>query len=209
MIYLSIDVETTGLDQERYNILSIGAIIEDTAKKLSFEEIPKFHVAIDHKEVVGSLFAMNMNKQLIEYIARYQEADFNDREAIRRISGMQFLHEENVVEEFYKFIYSNGLCDPTNPPILTSKMKPTIINVAGKNFSAFDKKFLERLPHWKQAIRMRQKVADPAILFVDWNKDTELPGLFECKKRAGIAGIVTHNALEDAWDVIMLLRKFY
>ena len=42
-----------------------------------------------------------------------------------------------------------------------------------------------------------------------WKNDDAAPGLGLCKERAGIEGIVTHNALEDAWDVIEILRKFY
>jgi hypothetical protein len=44
---------------------------------------------------------------------------------------------------------------------------------------------------------------------VDWNNDKSLPNLTTCKERAGIEGVVTHDALEDAWDVIEVLRKFY
>ena len=51
MIYLSIDLETTGLEKDRYQILSFGAILEDTEKKLPYDEIPKFHAAILHNEI--------------------------------------------------------------------------------------------------------------------------------------------------------------
>lgn len=225
MRYVSVDIETTGLDQERYSILSIGAIIEDTSKKLSFEEIPKFHVAIKHPEIIGSLFALNMNKNLIEAIAQYQDTNSEAlKSAIMEKTGLKFLNEDEVVEEFFDFLYINGISDLTQDdlgkipmkrkgtvmvPTLVSKIKPTTITVAGKNFSTFDKKFLERLPRWKQAIRIKQRIIDPAVLFVDWQKDECLPSLGDCKQRAGIEGIVSHNALEDAWDVIQLLRKFY
>jgi hypothetical protein len=88
-------------------------------------------------------------------------------------------------------------------------MKPVTITVAGKNFASFDKLFLERLPRWKQAIRIKQRILDPAILYVDWKTDSDVPNLLKCKERAGINGTVTHNALEDAWDVIEVLRKKY
>ena len=88
-------------------------------------------------------------------------------------------------------------------------MKPVTINVAGKNFASFDKIFLERLPRWKQVVRIRQRIIDPSVMFTNWNDDNSLPSLFECKKRAKIDGIVTHDALEDAWDVIQLLRTQY
>jgi oligoribonuclease (3'-5' exoribonuclease) len=224
MVYLSIDVETTGLEKDRYQILSIGAILEDTTKKLSFEEIPKFHAAILHNEITGSPFALNMNKKIIEAMVQYQTAeDQDEKNDIVQMTGMQFYQEDQVVEGFYRWLFDNGLVD-SNPllagqmvkiengksyPALTSKMKPVTINVAGKNFASFDKHFLERLPRWKQVIRIRQRIIDPSVIFTNWTEDKAIPSLYECKQRAKIEGIVTHDALEDAWDVIQLLRTQY
>lgn len=226
MKYLSIDIETTGLDPENCEILSIGAILEDTEKRLSFEEIPKFHCAINRKTIRGEMFATNMNKELIEKIVYYQSAKTQDeKDDLVRMSEMFFLPEDEVVQEFYWWLFSVGAFEfdtekmlniPRHEhslygkvPLLTSKMQRAVITVAGKNFASFDKVFLEKLPRWKQAIHVRSRLIDPAIYFTDWKIDTAPPGLNECKKRAGINGEVTHNALEDAWDVILLLRKMY
>ena len=221
MIYISVDVETTGLEKDRYQILSIGAILEDTTKKLGFEEIPKFHAAILHNEITGSPFAINMNSKIIEAVAQYQNAeDQDEKNDIVHMTGMQFYQEDQVVEGFYRWLFDNGLADfdpllagqmvkienGKSYPALTSKMKPVTINVAGKNFASFDKHFLERLPRWKQVIRVRQRIIDPSVIFTSWNEDKSMPSLYECKQRAKIQGIVTHDALEDAWDVIQLLR---
>jgi oligoribonuclease (3'-5' exoribonuclease) len=224
MIYISVDVETTGLEKDRHQILSIGAILEDTTKKLSFEEIPKFHAAILHNEITGSPFALNMNKKIIEAIVQYQTAENQDeKNDLAQMTGMQFYQEDQVVEGFYRWLFDNGLVD-FNPllagqmvkiengksyPALTSKMKPVTINVAGKNFASFDKHFLERLPRWQQVIRIRQRIIDPSVIFTNWAEDKAIPSLYECKQRAKIEGIVTHDALEDAWDVIQLLRTQY
>jgi oligoribonuclease (3'-5' exoribonuclease) len=224
MIYISVDVETTGLEKDRYQILSIGAILEDTTKKLSFEEIPKFHAAILHNEITGSPFALNMNKKIIEAIVQYQTAEDQDEgNDLVQMTGMQFYQEDQVVEGFYRWLFDNGLVD-FNPllagqmvkiengksyPALTSKMKPVTINVAGKNFASFDKHFLERLPRWQQVIRIRQRIIDPSVIFTNWAEDKAIPSLYECKQRAKIEGVVTHDALEDAWDVIQLLRTQY
>ena len=224
MIYISVDVETTGLEKDRYQILSIGAILEDTTKKLGFEEIPKFHAAILHNEITGSPFAINMNSKIIEAVAQYQNAeDQDEKNDIVHMTGMQFYQEDQVVEGFYRWLFDNGLADfdpllagqmvkienGKSYPALTSKMKPVTINVAGKNFASFDKHFLERLPRWKQVIRVRQRIIDPSVIFTSWNEDKSMPSLYECKQRAKIQGIVTHDALEDAWDVIQLLRTQY
>jgi hypothetical protein len=223
MKYISIDIETTGLDPEKCDVLSIGAIIEDSANPLPYEECPKFHAAILRHELYGSPRAITMNAELIANIGAYMEpATPTSREELEKETGMIFLQPEEVVEAFYEFLFLNGIVDNadfTGPhklgrsgksvPALHSKMKPVTITCAGKNFSTFDKLFLEKLLRWKQAIRIKQRVLDPAILYVDWKEDEDLPNLNKCKERAGINGLVTHNALEDAWDVIEVLRKKY
>ena len=227
MKFISIDVETSGLDPESNQVLSIGAIIEDSENPLPLDKCPKFHAAIRHDEITGSLFAINLNRELIETIVSYQECKSQEeKDDIEESSGMRFYHKDDIVEAFYHFLYLNGMVkvdlnanmmeaihkrdrDGNSVPVLTSRIKPTHITVAGKNFATFDKLFLEKLPRWKQVIRIKQRILDPAILYVDWKGDTSLPSLGECKERAGIEGIVTHNALEDAWDVVELLRKKY
>ncbi len=225
MIYLSIDLETTGLEKDRYQILSFGAILEDTEKKLPYDEIPKFHAAILHNEITGSPFAMNMNKKIIEAIVQYQTAkDQDEKNDLVQMTGMQFYHEDKVVEGFFHWLCDNDMYT-ANPlmegqamvmagngkmyPAITSKTKPITINVAGKNFASFDKHFVDRLPRWQQLIRIRQRMIDPAVIFTDWTNDKALPALYDCKQRAKIQGEVTHDALEDAWDVIQLLRTQY
>lgn len=94
-------------------------------------------------------------------------------------------------------------------PAITNKTEPIKINVAGKNFGTFDKLFLEKLPRWQQLIRIKQRIIDPSILYVDWNKDKELPGLQTCLSKAQIDHTVSHEALDDAIMVIKLLRKKY
>jgi DNA polymerase III epsilon subunit-like protein len=224
MRYISLDIETTGLDPENCQILSIGAVIEDTLNQLPFEELPKFHAVIKRENVSGSIFALNMNRDLIQAMKDHSEARTDEaKKVVEESFGAKFYHEDEVVEALYQFCYRNGLVD-LDPnwltrqvkviggiayPILGSNMVKTYLNCAGKNFAGFDKKFLEKLPRWKQVFSIRSRVLDPGILFVDWINDESVPGLDECKKRAGIDGVVTHNAVEDAMDVVMLLRQCY
>jgi len=223
MRYISIDIETTGLDPETCQILSIGAVIEDTLNQLPFEDLPTFHGVIKRENVSGSLFALNMNRDLIETIVQYSGArDQDEKNDIVNMTGMQFYHEDEIVEALFQFCFRNNLVelnhdinktvkivDGKTYPVLTSNMPKVYLNCAGKNFAGFDKKFLEKLPRWKQVFSIRSRVLDPGILFVDWINDESIPSLGECKKRAGIDGIVTHNAVEDAMDVVMLLRQCY
>ena len=222
MIYVSIDIETTGLDPLSNNVLSIGAIIEDTSKKLSYNECPKFNAIVLNKQLQGSPRAITMNKEVILMIGDYLEGKEEVRQQLKLNSGYQFFEEDEVVKEFYCFLDKNGLghgltnsggygevIDSVHRPMINGSTKPITLNVAGKNFGTFDKLFLLELPWWQKLIRTRQRILDPAILMVDWVNDTSLPNLMTCKERADIQGVVTHNALEDAWDVIEVLRKFY
>jgi hypothetical protein len=230
MKYISIDVETTGLDPEFNQILSIGAVIEDTLNPLPFEELPKFHAVIRRESVYGSIFALNLNKDLIQAMKDYSEARTPElKKEIEESFGAKFYQEDEVVEALFHFCYRNGLVPVPNTegwshmalglnfkvvdgisyPTLTSNMPKVYLNCAGKNFAGFDRKFLEKLPRWKQVFSIRSRVLDPGILFVDWINDESIPSLDECKKRAGIEGVVTHNAVEDAMDVVMLLRQCY
>jgi hypothetical protein len=218
MIYTSIDIETSGLDSEKHKVLSIGAIIEDTEKKLPYEECPKFNAIILQNEITGSPRALTMNKEIIEMIGDYLEGTDFERNIMNTHSDYSFHEKDDIIKEFYKFLWCNGFSHLDSPsthvngkltPVIDSKTKAITLNVAGKNFGTFDKLFLQELPWWQKLIRTRQRVLDPSILVVDWKNDKSLPNLTQCKERAGVNGIVTHNALEDAWDVIEVLRKFY
>jgi len=222
MLYVSIDIETSGLNSDSNHVLSIGAIIEDTTKKLPYEELPKFNAIVLQNNIQGSPRAITMNKEIISLMGDYLEGTDVVRELLNNNSGYKFYTEDEVVKHFFDFLFVNGFgydlitgaptirrVDGKTLPMIGSNTKPITINVAGKNFGTFDKLFLEELPWWKKLIRTRSRVIDPSVLFVDWSNDNALPSLTKCKERANIEGIVTHNALEDAWDVIELLRKHY
>jgi hypothetical protein len=226
MKFISIDTETTGLNPETCQLLSFGAIIEDTEKKLPFDQIPKFHCAILRGErdiLQGELFALNMNKNLIESITQYSIAKTQEeKNDLVQMTGMHFLKEDEVVKAFFHFLIDHGAIAPEHDysktveiingktyPVLGTKIKPFHLNIAGKNFHSGDQAYIERLPRWKQVFRIRNRHIDPSVLFVDWKNDESMPGLGVCKERAKIEGIVTHDALEDAWDVVQLLRTQY
>jgi hypothetical protein len=225
MVYVSIDIETTGLG-ENTQTLSIGLVVEDTNNLIPFEELPKLEIAIIHERLEGEIFALNMNRDLISDILSYKIAKTAlERKDIEVKTGREYLTEENVTKRIFHFLYDNkaldggpDLFDPNRMvevvngktyPMLTSKMKPYYFNGAGKNFANFDNKFLERLPRWKQVLRARGRTIDPSILFVDWKNDEAIPGLSLCKERAHLDPHVTHNAIDDAMDIVKLLRTQY
>lgn len=223
MRYVSIDIETTGIDNENTQTLSIGLVVEDTVNIKPLIELPQLEIAIIRERIEGEIFAINMNRQLIADILEYKMARTDEeRKEIERRTSREYLYEEDVTKRIFRFLWDNGALDGKidltghvevvngkTYPALTSKMKPFYFNAAGKNFANFDNRFLERLPRWKQCLKARGRTLDPSVLYIDWKNDDSAPGLATCKERAGLAGVVTHNAIEDAMDVVMLFRKFY
>jgi oligoribonuclease len=96
MKYISVDIETTGLDPEKNKVISVAAIIEDTETKLPFNECPKFNVAILQNELIGSARALTINKELISEIADYQDANDETRKLIDSRSDYKFIMEDDV-----------------------------------------------------------------------------------------------------------------
>jgi len=215
MKYVSIDIETTGLDTENNQVLSIGAVIEDTKTKLPLEKIPKFHAIVLQRQLHGSPRALTMNGRLIELMGEYLEGDNLKKLELSEI--IDFYEEDEVAKEFYEFLYpyfgppsdEYTVGELVHDKSFWGKAPVLKINVAGKNFGTFDNVFLKKLPWWQKLIIAKQRIIDPAPLFIDWENDEELPSLKICKTRAGINGEVTHDALEDAWDVVEVLRNFY
>lgn len=189
MKYISVDIETTGLDSEKHTIVQFGAVLEDTENILPLEELPRFECLLNHPEYVGTPYALGMHAELFKELANP--------------TGKTFIFEfYEVAEKFQDWLKSCGF-------ELDEKNRITI-NVAGKNFGTFDKLFIEKLPNWNKKIKIRQRIIDPSILYWDPIKDETLPSLEECKKRAGLSHTtVLHTAVEDALDVIEILRKKY
>jgi oligoribonuclease len=224
MRYVSIDLETTGLDPENCQVLSIGAVIEDTNDIKPLDELPTFHGVIKRRAISGETYAINMNRDLIQTMVNYMESRVEEEKTwIEDTTGMRFYDEQEIVQEFYYWLAQNGFIDFNEPssggyvtmrdgqmvPAITNKTKPVHITAAGKNFATFDLKFLEKLPRWKQLIKVRQRILDPSILYINWTEDESLPSLGTCKRRANLPEEIAHNAVEDSKDVILLLRKEY
>jgi DNA polymerase III epsilon subunit-like protein len=197
MKYVSIDIETTGLDPESCQILQIGAVIEDTNYPVSLEELPKFQCIVEHDRYTGQPTALKMNSWIFEILSKMEGLNKEDRIAYRKQHNI--LPVNLVARSFAMWLSSNAVYADEGSTVIK-------INAAGKNFASFDKVFLQKLPSWGSQIQMRQRILDPAILLMDWKNDESLPNLQKCMDRCKIKGEVTHDALQDAIDVVQVLR---
>lgn len=182
MKYVSLDIETTGIGPEGIQVLEIGMVLDDTNQPdVPLEDLPKFHAEISHKTIIGEPIGVAINAKLIEKIARRTDADiiFKPEEVA--------LHTGCWLNDHLK-----------------SGKKMTI---AGKNVGYFDMTRLEALiPYWKLHIQYEHRFLDPGSMYFDPTSDHKVPGLQECLDRAGIEHTVNHNALDDCFAVIKVLR---
>jgi oligoribonuclease (3'-5' exoribonuclease) len=187
--YLSIDIETTGVDPLNDQILSVGAIVEDTSIKSDFKDLPKIHLILKHDRINGNPYAIQMNNSIIRYISGKEKPPSLDDE--------KFGYTETI---------DPSLLESYLIHFIQSHMGNKKVVAAGKNFGSFDFQFLKQ--HGSLGLFFAHRSIDPAMMYIDWNEDYP-PNLETCKEKAGLPKLVSHNALEDAWDVIQCLRKFY
>lgn len=202
MIIHSIDLETTGTDSENNQVLEIGIVKEDTMKPLSYEESEKLDIVINHAELSGNVYALNMNARLIKILSEYNNGEKSFKEIKEEYDVL-------VLSPFDAYIRMCTFLRRTGSPVLNGIVTPLI---AGKNFASFDREFLNNLFNYDLTIRINEKMhfsqryIDPTNYFIE-NTDKQLPNLRQCKERAGITNVaISHRAVEDAWDVIECIR---
>jgi len=225
MKYLSCDIESSGIDPEQDQILSIGIVIEDTKNRLPIKDLPFLHLILDRDRIQGNTFAINMNKDLIAKINKYKSLDEDGIIELGDTNNEVFVKEFEVVHEIFEFLSIHNMLDRgiNSSPFgdfgkmkngnwvssITNATPITTLTVAGKNVSGFDIPFIKTLPNINEVFKFHQRTIDPAILYMDWENDEVLPNLQNCMGRAGVEGEVTHSAIQDAIDIIKVLRTTY
>ncbi len=77
--------------------------------------------------------------------------------------------------------------------------------MAGKNYASFDDRFLQQLPGGEDLHRFHRCI-DPGMRYWNPRIDKVPPDTKTCLQRAGIDTEVQHEAIDDALDVIRLIR---
>lgn len=184
--YTSGDIETLGLNPITNKVIEIGFILDDSRHRINYNNIdshisslPTFHCYVRHDNYDGDAYAVNLNKEIINLIKKNEDVNI--------------LNSNEVAPALDYFFRSH----------ITNRIMP-----AGKNFSGFDRQFLNQLPHVHDVLDtwLIHRTLDPSLYYFDENIDSKLPDLKQCLQRAKIHKFVAHNAVEDAEDVIRLLR---
>jgi oligoribonuclease (3'-5' exoribonuclease) len=181
MKYVSLDLETTCFVPDPHHILMVSMVVEDTKNIKPLEELPHLTFFVDNGTLItGSPFALQMNAWILKILA--------DK------------HGESRYPIHVKYVWPGVVLEFLNRHFGKSR-----IVAAGKNVAGFDLQFLpieikDRFVH---------RVLDPGSIFIDWETDEVPPDMKTCMRRAKILSEVTHDAYEDALDVINLLRTQY
>ena len=182
MKYCSIDIETCGID-DNVDILEFAAVLDDLSNPRPIEELPFFQTYFIKDNYIGEPTALSMHPKIFKRIAT-------------REKGYNYMAATKLGNIFKQFLIKNGY---------NVERDTVTINAAGKNFAAFDLRFLKSKTDLLKHVNIRSRILDPGILFL--NKDDKaIPGMAECKKRCGLNEFISHEAKDDAIDVIMLLR---
>lgn len=207
MKYLSLDIETGGLNR-KMPILQIAVVVDDLHSRTPtpIDQLPRFCAFVKHDNPTFEPYALNLHMKtglLQRYLADQTKVDFG--------STMKKL------VEFLRVYYP-----------LQGKEK---YNAAGKNLAGFDLPFIREARHdagpfqnsniWTTADgvyvnhvvgdfldKINHRIIDPAVFYTDFLSDKGAVSLDDCKDRAGITtGPVTHDALDDALDVVRVIRN--
>ena len=186
--YISIDLETTGLDLERSQILQIAAVYDDGKSPIA--ELPRFNVFINEPITYAELGALVLHAKS-GLFSRIQEA--NKKGESKKLS--------QGIDDFLKF-----LDDHRNPREGGGKYK---VNLAGKNAGTYDIPILKNWMNYAQGLYFKDliycSIIDAgSIYFRDFGR---IPSLGEILKHIQAAKTeVTHDAMEDALDVVIAIR---
>lgn len=198
MKFVSIDIETTGLNPKEHQIIEFAAVIADTDGATPVDEFPSFRRLVFHGDGYKvQPYAATMHVELWKELAQKSIVDEN------------CCYSGSLEQELANWLRDHGfeeVKDPLKDPLRDDANKLESIVAAGKNFGAFDLQFLLNNNHWGRLVKFSHRTLDPAMLFLR-HDDEKPPSLKQCMERAGIPGEVPHTALEDARIVVELIRR--
>ena len=146
--------------------------------KSPIEELPIFHAYLNHPKLYGEAYALSMHPVILRRIATQED-------------GYNYLQPEELPVKFMSWCR-----EYTDQKIV----------VAGKNYGIFDHQFLKRLPGWEDEVKTHHRIIDPAMFWLR-PEDNVPPDSSTCLERAGFEANVKHTAVEDALDVIRVVRE--
>jgi DNA polymerase III epsilon subunit-like protein len=194
MRYVSIDIETTGLDPDTCEIIEFAAVL-DNGDAPPVSELDTFRFRVKKPTYKGEPYALSMHSELFKTIAESSPDYTKGNDLI----GPPYM----LGRTFGQWLKSKGV--PSHN-----------FNTVGKNFANFDARFLNRMETGRSCFQWNHRILDPASMYVR-RKDNALPNTAECIIRALASEAFRndykslkgekHTALYDAQVVVALTRE--
>jgi oligoribonuclease (3'-5' exoribonuclease) len=188
--YISVDLETSGLDLEKSEILEVGAVFDDGVSPI--EKLQSFSFVISLQVLThAEPYAVNMNARLFQAMVNKE--------------GVSVVTAFDALTALFREASSKAqMWD------IDWKFKPgPRVYIAGKNAASFDipiiKSFLKRHEYpAKELLQLiHYQVLDVgSMYFPDFGR---IPSLSDISAKIGRKE-VTHKALDDAFDVVHAIR---
>lgn len=198
MKYVSIDVETTGLDPAKSDVLEIGCILDELSVPLqeypTVKDFQYLRIVIYREQYKTDAYCASLHKELWDEIKKLDTTRLKEEGQFTRLCGhveTEYTTPEGAIDILLDWLESNGISER--------------ITSAGKNFGAFDLQHLKKLCLDGQTLPFKHRALDPGQLYYE-KGDTELPNLSKCLERAEMKPSALHTALGDAFDVVRLIR---
>jgi hypothetical protein len=220
MKYISIDTETTGFNPDTSQLLEVGIVIFNSSESFTPSSDNSLRIVLVQDELKGNSFAINMNNSLIQEMIKIgpkfdePNVDFIIEEVTDTLTTLyiDLRSKHALTSNLYIYDCEKALSNLSYKitAFLSAAKVEGKFNIAGKNFSGFDKLFLEQFDCFKTSIlnRARHRVLDIGSMFVT-KEDEYLPDLKECLMRCGHEIEVPHTAVEDAQLIVKAaLYKF-
>lgn len=179
MIYVSIDLETTGLNPEKHQILEVGAVAVDLETGTI---LGVFESMVWWPEVTGSPFALDMNSRILKETCTWKGRQIGD--------GVW-----NSVGKEFRYWLSQYLEDGK-------------INAAGRQFEAFDKAFLKSHGFDTSIFRRRVLDPSPLFIRHEDDQLPSLDKIVE-RAGVDDSDWNRHGALSDAIMVSKCIQAWY
>lgn len=203
--FISIDIETLGLNPNVCDVIEFGAVYEDTDNQVPLDKLPRFHRYLFKENGMyrGELEALAMHGKIFKSMV-----DIKRAESIQpQLGKLSKVNYSNILSHFRAWLCQVGYfnIENTNKWCKNPDEWPSVL-VAGKNFSGFDLNFIKSHFESVPEIRFKHRTIDPSMMYFDPKVDEGPPSLSECRFRAGLNPMVSHNAIDDAISVIEVLR---